>query len=82
MPSLSLSLSPFITALKFVCSSMCSPMLPASLYTSTLSDHSHYLCNCLSFCQEMTSAQASGLMSDPGYIILFMYVYLYLKQLK
>ena len=30
----------------------------------------------------MTSAQASGLMSDPGYIVLFMYVDLYLKQLK
>ena len=30
----------------------------------------------------MTSAQASGLMSDPGYVIFIWYVYLYLKQLK
>ena len=38
------------------------------------SDHSHYLCKCLSCCQEMTSAQASGLMSDPGYVIFFLYL--------
>ena len=47
---------------------MRSPMLPTSLCASTLSDHSHDLCNCLSCCQEMTSAQASGLKSDPAWI--------------
>ena len=54
-------------------SSMRSPMLPTSLYASTLSDHSTYLCSCLSCCQEMTSAQASGLISDPGYIIFVVF---------
>ena len=37
------------------------PTIRSALYASTLSDHSHYLCNCLSCCKEMTSAQASGL---------------------
>ena len=55
-------------------SSMRSPMFPTSLYASTLSDHSHYLCNCLSCCQEMTSAQASGLMSDPAWIYYIVHV--------
>ena len=54
--------------------SMRSPMLPTSLCASTLSDHSHYLCSCLSCYQEMTSAQASSLKSDPAWIYYIVHV--------
>ena len=73
--SLSLSLSLFHYCIKMcLFLRMRSAMRPTSLCASTLSDDSHYLCNCLSCCQEMTSAQASGLKSDTAWIYYIVHV--------